>query len=135
MRIIVAGDRNWVCDELAASILRRLVDRYGPDLVIVHGGGTGVDLSIGRAAKSLNVSVEPYAGDQPGMSSPAKPIRNLVMVRGGASLCVVLHRNLALSRATKDLAQQAIRAGIPTYLVDSDEGLPTRLTERDRRLR
>jgi hypothetical protein len=37
MRIIVTGDRFWVCNPLAAAILERLIARYGSDIVIVHG--------------------------------------------------------------------------------------------------
>jgi len=42
MRIIIAGDQFWACHKFAAAILRRLVARYGPDIVIVHGDDTGV---------------------------------------------------------------------------------------------
>jgi len=36
MRIAVTGDRFWPCNQLAVTILRRLVARYGPGIVIVH---------------------------------------------------------------------------------------------------
>ena len=35
MRIVVTGDRDWSCPDLAARILRRLVARYGRDIVII----------------------------------------------------------------------------------------------------
>jgi hypothetical protein len=38
MRILVTGDRFWGCYDLAAAILRRLVARYGPDIIIIRGG-------------------------------------------------------------------------------------------------
>ena len=43
MRILVTGDRFWFDPPLAASIVRRLVERYGSDITIVQGGATGVD--------------------------------------------------------------------------------------------
>jgi len=43
MRILVTGDRFWFDPPIAASIVRRLVERCGSDITIVHGGATGVD--------------------------------------------------------------------------------------------
>ena len=40
---MVGGDRFWRCDELAMAIVRRMVARYGPDIVIAQSGGNGVD--------------------------------------------------------------------------------------------
>jgi hypothetical protein len=37
MRIVIGGDQFWPCYFLAASVIRRLTIRYGPDIVIVHG--------------------------------------------------------------------------------------------------
>jgi hypothetical protein len=42
LTILVSGDRYSVCYELATNILRRLIDRFGADVTIVHGGATGV---------------------------------------------------------------------------------------------
>jgi len=58
MRVIVTGDRFWVCPQLAAAVVKRLVDRYGPEIVIVHGDATGVDECFGRAAKGYGLTVE-----------------------------------------------------------------------------
>jgi hypothetical protein len=43
MCIVVAGDRFWRCDELVTAIVRRLMARYGSDIVIVQSGGNRVD--------------------------------------------------------------------------------------------
>jgi hypothetical protein len=82
MRIIVTGDRFWVCNRLAAGVLRRLIDRYAPHIIIVHGAATGVDQSFDTAAKGLGIPVEahPAAWDRPG------PVRNQEMVDAGASV-------------------------------------------------
>jgi hypothetical protein len=37
-------------------LLGRLVARYGPGVVIVHGGDTGVDESFATAARGLGVA-------------------------------------------------------------------------------
>ena len=46
----ITGDRIWGCPDLAERVLNRLLARYGPDLVIVHGGATGVDQAFHVAA-------------------------------------------------------------------------------------
>src|SRR5262245_52005376 len=46
MRIIVTGDRNWYAPDLAEQVINRLILRYGPSLVIVHGAATGIDRSF-----------------------------------------------------------------------------------------
>ena len=63
------------------------------------------------------------------------PARNREMVKAGADLCLAFHRSLATSKGTKDCARQALAAGIPTYLIDSDVGLRRRLRGDDARLR
>jgi hypothetical protein len=52
------------------------------------------------------------------------------MLRAGVGLCLILHRSI-LDARTKDPARQAIAAGVPTYLIDSDEGRPRRLNAGD----
>jgi hypothetical protein len=79
MRIIVTGDRFWACHRLAASILGRLVTRYGPDVVIVHGGSTGVDESFDAACRGLGIAVEPHPvtdEDWKRLGKRAGPLRN-----------------------------------------------------------
>lgn len=61
MRIVIAGDQFWPCPKLAASVIRRLTIRYGPDIVIVHSDDTGVAESFALAAKGQRIN-----GDAPG---------------------------------------------------------------------
>jgi hypothetical protein len=65
----------------------------------------------------------------------AGPIRNAAMVAAGAGMCVAFHRFLRQSRGTKDCVRRAIEAGIPTYLIDSEEARPRRLRADDARLK
>lgn len=134
MRILVTGDRFWNCHQLAAEVIRRLVQRYGPDIVIVHGDATGVDESFATAAKGLGVSVEAHPAAWDRLGKRAGPIRNGEMVRAGADLCIAVHRFVFNSKGTKDCARQAVEAGIPTYLIDSEKAMPKRLLADDPRL-
>jgi hypothetical protein len=58
MRMLVLGDRCLECRELATTILRRLLARYGPDIVIIHGGESGVDESFSAACQELGLTTE-----------------------------------------------------------------------------
>jgi hypothetical protein len=49
-------------------------------------------------------------------------------------MCVAVHSSLTRSEKTKDCARQAIAAGIPTYLIIADDGVPRRLLADDVRL-
>jgi ABC-type sugar transport system substrate-binding protein len=50
------------------------------------------------------------------------------MVAAGATLAIAVHRDLAGSRGTKDCVRRAIAAGIPVYLIDSEDVRPRRIT-------
>ncbi len=56
------------------------------------------------------------------------------MLRAGAALCLIVHRAV-LDDASSDLTRQAISAGVPTNLIDSEDGKPKRLLAGDARLR
>ena len=134
MRVIVIGDRAWDCRELAAEVVRRLVAKYGQGLVIVHGAAGGVDAAFATAAEAQGVAVEPHRAEWVRLGKRAGPSRNQRMVDAGADFCLAFHRFIANSEGTRDCARRAIAAGIPTYLVDGDEGRPTRLLGDDPRL-
>jgi hypothetical protein len=151
MRVFVTGDRHWYAPELAAEVVKRLLVRNGPDLVIVHGAAPGIDWSFTQACGNLGLKVEVHPArwdllDVPGAvvrvnkdglryNANAGPIRNAEMVAAGAGMCVAFHRFLRQSRGTKDCVRRAIAAGIPTYLIDSKAARPWRLRAGDARLR
>lgn len=143
MRIIVTGDRNWYCPDLAEEVLGRLILRHGPSFVIVHGGATGVDRSFAEACSELDIAQEAHPArwddlDAPGAvirhtqrgrpyNANAGPARNAHMVSLGADLCLAFHRSLHDSKGTMDCVRRAIGAAIPTWLVDDEDGTPKRL--------
>jgi hypothetical protein len=131
MRILVTGDRFWTCPKLASSIVRRLVARYGPGVTIVHGGSPGVDDSFASACWDLDINTEPHLADWKGLGSIAGPLRNKGMVDSGADLCIALHRTIAKSKGTKNCILHALNAGIPTYLIEDERGIPKRLQASD----
>ena len=134
MRILITGERHWTCHELAEAVLNRLIVRYGPNLVVVHGGACGVDQSFQVACETMGVTVEPHLADWKGLGNVAGPARNREMVQAGADLCIGLHRSLASSKGTKDCVRQALAAGIPVWLIEDERAVPKREQADDKRL-
>jgi hypothetical protein len=134
MRILVTGDSNWPCTELAERIVNRLIGQYGYDLVIIHGRAAGVDKAFAEACQHFSIKAEPLVADWKGLGNIAGPARNREMVESGADMCIALHRTLETSEGTKDCIRQALAAGIPVYLIDSEEAIPRRLQLGDPRL-
>ena len=123
--VVITGDRFWGCPDLAEQVLNRLLARYGPDLVIIHGGANGVDQAFHVAAgSSVSMSNRTW---QIGRAWPTSrgPARNREMVEAGADLCLALHRSLETSMGTKDCVRQALAAGIPVYLIEDERAVPS----------
>lgn len=102
--------------------------------MIVHGDATGIDESFATAAKGLGVAVEAHPADWDRLGKRAGSIRNGKLIRAGAGLCIAVHCFLMNSMGTKDCARQSIEAGIPIYLIDSEQAMPKRLRADDPRL-
>lgn len=126
VRVIVTGDRHWSPGDLAVRILRRLKDRHGDALVIVHGSATGIDTAFESAARYLGVRTEPHPADWETLGPAAGPRRNQEMVDAGARFVLACHRTLERSRGTLDCVRRANRAGIPVWLVSSERPEPPR---------
>jgi hypothetical protein len=134
MRIVVTGERAWSCDELALVLLQRLIARYGRNIVIIHGGSPGVDESFNKACKSLGIAVESRVANWPHTGHPTIGSKNRELIKGGADLCIAVHRRIAASQRTLDCVHQALQADIPTFLIVDERAIPSRLTRADPRL-
>jgi hypothetical protein len=131
MRVIISGDRNWFCPDLARRVVARLVGRFGADLIVVHGNAAGVDTAFAAACALRGVAHEPHTARWDELGKKAGPVRNAEMCAAGADFCIAVHRSLAWSRGTRDCVKRCLEAGIPVYLIDSEEGEPRRVHESD----
>jgi hypothetical protein len=86
---------------------------------------TGVDQSFSVACRALGVTIDYRPVDFAHVGDDRHKHRE--MLRPGAGLCVILHRSLGDDERVKDLARQAIEAGVPTCLVRDERGMPWRL--------
>lgn len=126
MRILVTGDREWECFEVAKLIVEKLcfnwaVEMYGNDIVFVHGGCRGVDLSVDKACRHYSVATECHPADW-SRGKHEGHARNQRMVNTKPDMTIGFHKNIIRSRGTRDCLMRSCGAGIPTYLVDNDRG-------------
>jgi hypothetical protein len=134
VRIIVTGDRDWFRPAMAIAVLKRLIAKHGPDLVIVQGGASGVDSSFKLACQEMGIACEEFPARWDELGKRAGPVRDSEMVLAGAGYCLVFHPFSPRSKGSKDCASQAIEAGISTWLIDKEGGEPRRLKADDPRL-
>jgi hypothetical protein len=135
MRIVVAGDKDWTCPDLAARTLRQLVARYGRAIIIVHGNEPGVDSSFAAAAKELGIAVEARVIDRKNTGFPTVGQPNRELLLGGADLCIAVHDRIASCPRTLDCVRQALQDGIPTYGIENQHAIARRIKRGDSRLR
>jgi hypothetical protein len=128
-RVLITGCRHWEPVALARRVVARLSIRYGDDLVIVHGDATGVDRTFAAVAKQASIATEAHPADWGRHGKAAGPKRNAAMVALGAAFAIAVHRDLWGSKGTRDCAARCLAAGIPVYLIDSDDGEPVRIRE------
>lgn len=126
VRVLITGCRHWQPYALAERLVPRMLARYGMGLIIVHGDAPGVDTTFREVAEECGVDTEAHPADW-SLGRKAGPIRNQAMIAGGAVLCLAVHRDIGGSKGTRDCAGRAIAAGIPTYLVSSEDGEPARI--------
>jgi hypothetical protein len=115
VRVIISGDRNWTCHELARRVIARLVARHG-EVDIVQGSADGVDFAFVEAAYDAGCGVCSFPADWEKHGKKA-----------GADFVIAVHRSLAWSRGTKDLVTRALAADIPVYLIDAEDAEPRRI--------
>jgi ABC-type sugar transport system substrate-binding protein len=128
VRVIISGDRNWTCSDLARRVIARLVARHG-EVDIVQGSADGVDFAFVEAAYDAGCGVCSFPADWEKHGKRAGPLRNQEMVDAGAEFVIAVHRSLAWSRGTGDLVRRALAAGIPVYLIDGEDVVPRRIRE------
>ncbi len=123
MRVLICGDRNWTNPSTIRNMLWRL-KANGYDTVI-EGEAKGADSIARDEAKKIGFIVLPFPAKweeykekypvaQFGMKwKTAGTDRNTQMlVEGKPDLVVAFHNNLAKSKGTRNMVEQARKAGI-----------------------
>ena len=103
MRILIVGDRHWTCPELAKQIVGRLLARYGPDLVVIHGGEPGVDQAVAAACRDLGVPHETRLVQWHQTGLPTVGSKNRELIMAAPDLCVAIHQSIGVEPANTGL--------------------------------
>lgn len=113
MRLLVCGDRNWTDREAIERELRLLEPS-----VVIEGECRGADLLAREVAEQLGISVEAYPPLWSRYGRAAGPERNHRMLTlGKPDLVLAFHSDIEHSKGTKNMLEQARRAGLRTKIV------------------
>lgn len=118
MKVLVCGSRHFETEANYQQLKKVLGSELGFGISeIIHGGARGADTHAGRYAEEAGIPVREFPADWKQYGKRAGPIRNSQMLREGMpDYCVAfLAPN---SRGTKNMIEQARRAGIPTKVIN-----------------
>lgn len=121
MRILITGSREW---SDVATIDRALFDAL-PGIpmdprrhTVVHGGAPGADYIAGVLAEQKGMRVVVYPARWDVYGKAAGPIRNLLMAKAGADVCLAFP--LGESTGTRHAMRAARMFGIPVLNYGDD---------------
>ncbi len=112
LRVLVCGDRKWTDGDAIERELRLLRMRNRVQCVI-EGEAPGADTLARIAGKKLRIPVWEYPANWAKYGRAAGPIRNRQMLsEGQPNLVLAFHANLAESKGTVNMINQAMKQGI-----------------------
>lgn len=121
MIVLVTGSREWTDRDYVWKMLDEF-DTKHMILGIIEGEARGVDTFAREWAEHRERPFEPHAPEWERYGKGAGPIRNGVMLRRLMELRVTTHQetailafheNIFLSKGTRNMCEQAFKAGIP----------------------
>jgi hypothetical protein len=118
--ILVTGDRGWDNPQTHGRVVQDILYGYRKhNPIIVHGAARGVDTIADLFARAFEYEVRPYPADWAQYHKAAGPIRNTQMLQEKPDLVLAFHDDLSASKGTKNMVNQAVKAGIPTIHITS----------------
>ncbi len=118
--ILVTGDRNWNDPQTHGRVVQDALYGYRKhNPIIVHGAARGVDTIADLYARAFEYEVHPHPADWAQYHRAAGPIRNTEMLAEKPHLVLAFHDDLLSSKGTKNMVNQAVKAGIPTIHFNS----------------
>ena len=129
--ILVTGDRNWIPYNAThfGTIQKILYGFRKHHPIIVHGAARGVDSIADYHARQLGYEVRPHPAEWDKYHKAAGPIRNTEMLQEKPDLVLAFHNDLVNSKGTKNMVNQAVKAGIPTIHI-TGAGVRTVITSK-----
>jgi len=130
LTILVTGDRDWHFGHHGALVLGVLEGFRESNPIIVHGAARGVDSIAEIMAQRLKYTVHPHPANWDQYHRAAGPIRNKEMLQEAPDIVLAFHDNLTASKGTRDMVNQALKAGVPTIININSAGERTIIKEK-----
>jgi hypothetical protein len=119
MRVLICGARDYSDPLKIKRQVRMLKREFGVDLLIISGGASGADTYARIACSLLGVAFCEFPAAWEFFGRSAGPLRNKWMLRWGSpNRIYVFHDNIEISRGTKDMVNQATKAGVEVRMFD-----------------
>lgn len=117
MRVLICGSRNLNNKQFVNSILDKLEAELGPWNLVIQGEARGADTLAREWAEDMKISVMRFPANWKLHGKAAGPIRNKQMLDKGKPDLVIAFLAPG-SRGTKNMIDQARKAGIKTHIVE-----------------
>lgn len=121
MRLLICGDREWSDKQTMRVWVRHYYEKYGDDLVIIHGACEGADLMAESLAKDYEIPYEGFPARWKKHRKAAGPIRNRVMARARLDEALAFHNRIEKSKGTKNMLFQLAQTGIKSQVVQTGD--------------
>lgn len=109
VRILICGGREWK----DYRGIHTAIEVWKP-YIIISGAARGADTIAEELAYSLDIDAEIYPAQWNTFGRAAGPIRNSQMLlEGKPDLVLAFHDDLENSKGTKNMVNQAKKAGLP----------------------
>ena len=117
MKILITGSRDF--DE--PDKIKEVINSFSSDTIIIHGAASGADTLADKYGKEKGLEIMPFPADWKKYGRAAGPIRNKQMlVEGKPDIVYAFYRDKAESKGTKNMVNQAIKAGIKVIEYESN---------------
>jgi hypothetical protein len=84
---------------------------------VIEGGAHGADAIAQQVAHDLGVPVLTVHAAWSEHGKAAGPLRNRAMLHHAPDRVIAFHEDIRTSKGTKDMVQQAQRAGVPVHVI------------------
>lgn len=116
MRVLVCGGRDYDDPDYLRRELTKLHRELNFD-VVIDGTANGADSMAHDWANDWGIETLRFPADWKRYGRAAGPVRNRQMlVEGKPDLVVAFHKALSTSKGTKDMVEQARKAGVTTII-------------------
>jgi len=114
MLVLICGDRHWH----NFTVIDRFLATLPLDTVILEGNCFGADKISGYLAEKRNMTVIKVSAKWKQFGKMAGPLRNSTMIHCyEPDLVVAFHNDIANSKGTKNMVNQAKLAGIKVKII------------------